>query len=108
MAEKPEQLTDKEWSDIKKMSDKRIRAQLTKEGYERETVVGITLRAELLEMLVECVVERKEWEKAEHEKRERVELEKVRLEKEREEERMRKEKPDQEEKMEREEERRTA
>lgn len=58
MAAKPAIISEEEWVNIKKMSDVRLKGQLMKEGYDKETVSAI-VREELLEMYVECVVERK-------------------------------------------------
>jgi hypothetical protein len=43
---KPEQLTDTVSGDIKKMSDEHIRSRLIKQGYDKESVIGIKERNE--------------------------------------------------------------
>jgi hypothetical protein len=55
VAEKLELLMEQEWANIRKMSTERLRARLSKEGYEKELVASVTERRGLLELLVECV-----------------------------------------------------
>lgn len=47
------------WLYSKRMSTDRIRVRLMKGGYEKETLTVLTDRAELIEMLVECILDRK-------------------------------------------------
>lgn len=57
--ERPEILTEKEFEDIKRMSDERIRSRLSKEGYDKDLISAVKVLEELLEMMVEAVVEKK-------------------------------------------------
>jgi hypothetical protein len=57
--EMPKGLTVEEWLAITRMSTDRIRVKLIKEGYEKETMMTIMERAELIVMLVECIMDRK-------------------------------------------------
>lgn len=57
MVAKPEVISDEEWHDIEKMSDAWLKVKSTEQDYDKEMVALVT--RELLEMYVECVMERK-------------------------------------------------
>ena len=63
IALKPELVTDIEWAKIRKMSTDRLRSKLIKEGHDKESVAAITQSEELIEMVAECVVEKRSVEK---------------------------------------------
>ena len=105
MADRVYELTQEEMEKIKRMSTDRIRGKLIKEGYDKDLIVGIEDRAELVDMIVEWTLDEKRKEEKEEAERRRQEEKEEAERREREEERRRQEAKEEAERIERERER---
>lgn len=83
MARRLELIPEEEWNLMHKMSTERIKGKLTKAGYDKDSIAAIKDRPELLEMLVECELDKRVME----EERKRLEEQEEQARKEWEEER---------------------